>query len=135
MVQHRNSDWKDSLVTLDRLKAIESRFGGHVWLVSAMNLHHLGRVKEAHAALRKAIEWMDNEERKAQEDVQFRLEYELIRPSLERLRQEARELIAREPKLGLKAPKSARLATRREHQARSTRDAGSFKKNDRRSTA
>ena len=48
-----------------------------------MNLHPLGRVEEARAALRKAHDWMDNQERKAQDDVQIRLEYELIRPSLE----------------------------------------------------
>jgi tetratricopeptide (TPR) repeat protein len=106
MVQFRNSDWKDSLATLDRLKAIENRFGAHAWFVSAMNLHHLGRVDEARAALRKANDWMDNQERKAQADVQIRLEYELIRPSLERLLQETRELLRGETKLGLSKTKT-----------------------------
>jgi tetratricopeptide (TPR) repeat protein len=100
MVQFRNSDWKDSLATLDRLKSTENRLGAHAWLVSAMNLHRLARVEEARAALRKANDWMDSQERKAQADVQIRLEYELIRPSLERLLQEARELLAGESKLG-----------------------------------
>jgi hypothetical protein len=70
-----------------------------------MNLHHLNRVEEARAALRKANDWMDDRERKAQDDVQIRLEYELIRPSLERLRQEARELLAGETKVGLRKRK------------------------------
>jgi tetratricopeptide (TPR) repeat protein len=100
LVQYRNSDWKDSLATLDRLKAIENRFGAHAWLISAMNLHHLGRVEEARAALRKANDWRDDQERKAQASLETRLEYELIRPALERLMQEATELLAGEPKLG-----------------------------------
>jgi tetratricopeptide (TPR) repeat protein len=126
MVQFRNRDWKDSLATLDRLKAIEDRFGAHAWLVSAMNLHHLNRVEEARAALRKANDWMDDRERKAQDDVQIRLEYELIRPSLERLRQEARELLAGETKIGLKASEAGRLSIGARTRARSTRDARSF---------
>ena len=100
MVQYRNGDWRDSLSSLEKVKAIQGEFAASDWLVSAMALYQLDRKEEARAALRKASEWIAEQTRKAETDVGLRLEFELMRPALEDLLQEARELLGGEARVG-----------------------------------
>jgi tetratricopeptide (TPR) repeat protein len=93
LVQYRNGDWRDSLASLERVKARDGEFGGGDWLLTAMNRHQLKQKDEARAALRKAVEWMEDQQRKAEENAVLRVQYEMMRPALESLRREAENLI------------------------------------------
>jgi tetratricopeptide (TPR) repeat protein len=93
MVQYRNGDWRDSLGSLDTLKARRGEFDASDLLLSAMNLHRLGRKPEARAAVVNAVRWMEEKSRKAEGDAMLRMEYELMRPAVEALLREARSLI------------------------------------------
>jgi tetratricopeptide (TPR) repeat protein len=93
MVQYRNSDWRDSLAALEKLKAKEGGFDASAWFVVAMNRHQLQEKDEARGALRKAVEWIGEMQRKAEDNVQLRIQYELMRPGIEALRREAEALI------------------------------------------
>jgi tetratricopeptide (TPR) repeat protein len=93
MVQYRNGDWRDSLGSLDTLKARRGEFDASDLLLSAMNLHRLGRKPEARSAVVKAVRWMGEKSRKAEGDAMLRMEYELMRPGFESLLREARGLI------------------------------------------
>jgi tetratricopeptide (TPR) repeat protein len=92
-VQYRNGDWRDSLASLEKVKAIEGGFDAREWFLNAMDLHQLGERAEARAAFQKGLEWIDVLKRQAQDDAIFRLQYELMQPSIEALRQEAEKLI------------------------------------------
>jgi tetratricopeptide (TPR) repeat protein len=92
-VQYRNGDWKDSLATLDRLKAAQGELDACDWLLSAMNLHRLDRRVEAGNAMRKANVWIDERSRKAEGDPILRMEYEMMWPAIETLLREAKGLI------------------------------------------
>jgi tetratricopeptide (TPR) repeat protein len=93
LVQYRNGDWRDSLTSLERVKARDGQFGGSDWLLVAMNRHQLKQKDEARAAFRKAVEWMEEQQRKAEENAVLRFQYEMMRPALESLRREAEKLI------------------------------------------
>ena len=100
MVQYRNGDWRDSLASLDTLKAKRGEFDASDWLVSAMNLYRLNRKEEARAAVGKAVDWMEETSRRAQGDALQRMEYEMMRPAVESLLREAQNLIDEEPRIG-----------------------------------
>jgi uncharacterized protein HemY len=92
-VQYRNGDWRDSLASLERVKAIEGGLDARGWFLNAMGLHRLGQREEARAAFQRGLEWVDALKRQAEVDAIFRLQYELMQPSIEALRQEAEHLI------------------------------------------
>jgi hypothetical protein len=92
-VQYRNGDWRDSLASLEKVKARQGAFDASAWLLAAMNRHHLGQKEEARGALRKAAEWMEQQRRKGQDNAQLRARYEAMRPTIEALREEAENLI------------------------------------------
>jgi tetratricopeptide (TPR) repeat protein len=91
--QYRNGDWRDSLASLERLKAREGEFAAADWLLVAMNRHRLKQRDEARGALRKAIEWMDERKRQAGDNPVLRFQFEMMRPGLESLRREAENLL------------------------------------------
>ena len=93
MVQYRNGDWRDSLETLERLKAVGGQFTAAGWFLVAMNRQQLKQKEEAKSALRSGVEWMAEQQRKAEEDPVIRFQYELRRPAFEALRREAVGLI------------------------------------------
>jgi tetratricopeptide (TPR) repeat protein len=93
MVQYRNGDWRDSLGSLEQLKAREGAFDGSSWLLVAMNRQQLKKRDEARAALRQAIAWIEEQKRKAEDDALVRFRFELARPAIEALRREAEALI------------------------------------------
>jgi tetratricopeptide (TPR) repeat protein len=98
MVQYRNGDWRDSLASLERVKAGQGAITAADWLLVAMNRHQLKQRDEARAALRKAAEWMDEQKRKAEDDALLRFQLETMRPMIEALRREAEALIeAKDP--------------------------------------
>jgi tetratricopeptide (TPR) repeat protein len=92
MVQYRNRNWRDSLTSLETLKK-GHELGGSAWLLVAMNRHRLGRKEEARTALRRAVEWIEEQDRKAEGNALLRFQYEMMRPALEALRREAESLI------------------------------------------
>ncbi|MCI0637794.1 MAG: tetratricopeptide repeat protein [Gemmataceae bacterium] len=92
-VQYRNRDWKDSLETLEKLKAMEGASDGSGLLLMAMNKHQLLQRVEARETLRKAVAWIEEYKRKAEGNAIVRYQYEMTRPALEALRQEAEKLI------------------------------------------
>ncbi len=92
-VQFRNGDWKASLSSLETLKSKENGLDASSWVLAAMNRFRLGQKKEAREALRKSSEWMDDLRRKGESDPGQRLRYELARPGVEALRQEAEEMM------------------------------------------
>ena len=47
----------------------------------------------ARGALRKADEWIEEQKRKAEDNALLRIQYEMLRPTIEALRQEAENLI------------------------------------------
>jgi tetratricopeptide (TPR) repeat protein len=100
LAQYRNGDWRDSIATLEKLKAIMGEFGATEWLVSCMNLHQLGRKEEARTALRKARQWIEEQTRKAETDLRLRVEFELARPAIDSLLEEATRLLGGEPRVG-----------------------------------
>jgi tetratricopeptide (TPR) repeat protein len=93
MVQYRNGDWQESLASLEKLKAKEGGLDGSGWLVSAMNLYRLKRREEARAALRKAVEWINERRRQAEDNPLLRFQFEMMRPGFDALRREAEHLI------------------------------------------
>jgi tetratricopeptide (TPR) repeat protein len=92
-VQYRNGDWRDSLVSLERVKTIEGGLDARGWFLNAMGQYQLGQREEARAAFQKGLEWVDALKRQAEDDAISRLQYELIQPSIEALRLEAEHLI------------------------------------------
>jgi len=93
MVQYRNGDWRDSLASIEKVKAKEGGLEANGWLLSAMDLHQLKQRKEARAAFQKADEWIDERKRHAEENAQLRFQYEMMRPAIEALRREAQNLL------------------------------------------
>jgi hypothetical protein len=93
MVQYRDGRWRESLASLDKVKAREGEFDASAWLLVAMNRQQLKQKDEARAALRKAGEWMAEQQRKAEGNALLRFQYETMRPSLEALKKEAENLI------------------------------------------
>jgi tetratricopeptide (TPR) repeat protein len=93
MVQYRGRDWRGSLASLEQLKAREGEFDASDWLLVAMNRHRLKQRDEAREALRKAVEWIDERKRQAEDNAVLRFQYELMRPALESLRREAENLL------------------------------------------
>jgi tetratricopeptide (TPR) repeat protein len=91
--QHRNGDWQDSLGALERLRAREGGYDGSGWLLVAMNRHRLKQHEAARGALRKAVEWIEERQRQAEGNAALRFQFEMMRPALEGLRQEAEDLI------------------------------------------
>ncbi|MBN1854293.1 MAG: DUF2628 domain-containing protein [Pirellulales bacterium] len=93
MVQYRNGDWHDSLASLDKVKAEYGEFDATDWLLVAMNLYQVNQRNEARSALRKAIEWIKEQQRKAEDNPLLRFRYEVLRPIIEVLLREAKILI------------------------------------------
>jgi tetratricopeptide (TPR) repeat protein len=92
-VQYRNGDWRDSLASLEKLKAREGALDASGWFVSAMNLHQLKRGDEAKDALRKGVEWIEERQRQAEANALLRFQFEIARPAIEALQREAENLI------------------------------------------
>jgi tetratricopeptide (TPR) repeat protein len=93
MVQYRGRDWRGSLASLEQLKARDGAFDASDWLLVAMNRHRLKQRDEAREALQKAVEWIDERKRQAEDNAVLRFQYELMRPALESLRREAENLL------------------------------------------
>ncbi|HEV3447081.1 MAG TPA: hypothetical protein VG099_20750, partial [Gemmataceae bacterium] len=93
MVQYRNGDWRDSLASLEKVKMKEGGFAAMDWLLVALNRHQLKHHDEARAALRKAAEWMNEQQRQAEGNALLRFRLEMARPAIEALRREAEDLI------------------------------------------
>ena len=64
VVQYRNKDWRDSLDSLEKVKAKEGGFDGSCWLFVAMNRQQLKQKEEARAALCSAVDWTKEQERR-----------------------------------------------------------------------
>jgi tetratricopeptide (TPR) repeat protein len=103
MVQYRHGAWRDSLASLDQVKAREGGFDASSWLLVAMNRHQLKQRPEARAALRQAAEWMREQQRKAEDNPALRIQYEMMRPGIESLKREAETLIEGKDPAGVKA--------------------------------
>ena len=58
-----------------------------------MNRQQLKQREEARAALRKAVEWIDERKRQAEDNALLRFQYEMMRPAIEALRREAENLM------------------------------------------
>jgi tetratricopeptide (TPR) repeat protein len=93
VVQYRDGDWKESLGSLDQVKSRAGEHDATGWLWIAMNRQQLKQRAEAKNALRKAVEWIDERRRRAEDNAGLRLQLELMRPGLEALRREAEQLI------------------------------------------
>ena len=93
MAQYRHGDWRHSLASLERMKSKESEFDAADWLLIAMNRHQLKQRVEARSALRKAVEWMEDRQRKAEDNAVLRFQYESMRKFIEALKDEAEKLI------------------------------------------
>jgi tetratricopeptide (TPR) repeat protein len=93
MVQYRGGIWRDSLATLEKLKAREGGFTASSWILMAMNRHRLAQKEEARAAMRKAVEWIEDYQRKAKGNAVLMLQFDMMRPEIEALMQEARDLL------------------------------------------
>ncbi len=93
MAQYRNGDWQDSLASLGRLKAIQGEYDASDWILYAMDLFQLKRIDQARSAMRKATDWLDEKRQQAEDDAMLRMELEMMRPSVESLLWEARNLI------------------------------------------
>src|SRR5205085_7700988 len=59
MAQYRHGDWRQSLASLETVKAKDGGFDASAWLLVAMNRHQLGQKDEARGAWRKAVEWIE----------------------------------------------------------------------------
>jgi tetratricopeptide (TPR) repeat protein len=94
MVQYRNGDWKDSLASLDQLKAKEGEFEASGWFLVAMNRQQLKQVRQAREAFQMADEWIDERKRQAEDNAVLRFQYETMRPGIEALRHEAENLLS-----------------------------------------
>jgi tetratricopeptide (TPR) repeat protein len=93
MVQYRNRDWRDSLASLDQVHAHQGDLTGSNLLLIAMNHHQLKQRDEAKQALQKAVKWIDDRKRQAEDNPALRLRYEMMRPSFDSLRREAENLL------------------------------------------
>jgi tetratricopeptide (TPR) repeat protein len=93
MVQYRDGAWRESLASLEEVKARSGEFGAREWLLTAMNRHRLKQRQEALGALRKAVKWIGERKRQGEDNPGLRLEYELMRPAIESLRREAENLL------------------------------------------
>ncbi len=93
MVQYRNGNWQDSLESLEQMKTRTGEFQAIDWLLVAMNQHHLKQRGAARTALRKAVEWMAERKRQAEDNEVLRFRYELMQPAIEELRREAEKLL------------------------------------------
>jgi tetratricopeptide (TPR) repeat protein len=93
MVQYRNGDWRESLGSLEKVKARDGAFDASAWLLVAMNRHQLRQKADARAAHRKAVEWIEEMQRKAEDNAVLRIQYEMMRPTIEALRREAENLL------------------------------------------
>jgi tetratricopeptide (TPR) repeat protein len=93
LVQYRNGDWRDSLASLEKVKARAGELDAYGWFLSAMDLQQLKQGDEARAALRKGVQWIDETKRKAEGDPLVRVQYEAMRPDVEAMRREAEDLI------------------------------------------
>lgn len=99
MVQYRNSDWRESLESLEKAKVVEGESDARHWLVSALDLYHLNRQTDARAAIRKASDWIDERTGSAA-TARLRIEYELLRPAIESLLREVRHLFGDDVRVG-----------------------------------
>jgi Flp pilus assembly protein TadD len=93
LVQYRNGDWRESVASLDKVKAREGEFDASAWLLLAMNRQQLGQKADARDAFRKAVDWIDERKRQAEDNAMLRFQFELMRPSIEALRREAENLL------------------------------------------
>jgi tetratricopeptide (TPR) repeat protein len=93
MVQYRNRDWRDSLASLEQMKAREGGLDASGWFLIAMDRHQLKQREEARAALRKGLAWIEEQKRKTEEDALLRFRLEMARPAIDALRREAEALI------------------------------------------
>jgi tetratricopeptide (TPR) repeat protein len=104
MVQYRNGDWQDSLKTLGTVKAKQGEFQAIDWLLSALNLHRLGRKQEAREAMDYAMAWMQERNQKAENDPALQYENQMMWPAVESLLREAQGLMdgveSPEPRVG-----------------------------------
>ena len=92
-VQYRNGEWKESLESLEQVKARQNQFAASDWFFSAMAMHQLKRKEEARAALRKGVEWIAEMKRRGQDNPLIRFQFETLRPEIEELQREAEMLI------------------------------------------
>jgi tetratricopeptide (TPR) repeat protein len=93
IVQYRNGDWRGSLASLEKMKAKGGELDASDWFLVAMNRQQLQQRDEARVALRKAVEWIEELQRKAEGNALLRFRYEMMRPGIEALRREAESLI------------------------------------------
>ncbi len=93
VVQYRDGRWRDSLASLEMVKAREGELDASSWLLTAMNRQRLGQREEARRALRKAAQWVEEQQRKAEDNALLRLRLEMMRPGIDALRKEAERLI------------------------------------------
>jgi tetratricopeptide (TPR) repeat protein len=92
-VQYRNGDWPESLASLEQVKARNGDFDAMDWLLVAMNRHQLKQRAGTQEALGKAVRWIDERKRQAEDNAGLRLQLEMMRPALESLRREAETLL------------------------------------------
>jgi tetratricopeptide (TPR) repeat protein len=93
MVQYRNGDWRDSLATLESVKAKQGEFQAEDWLLSALNLHRLDRKQEAREARDQALAWIQERNRKAENDPALQYQNQMMWPTIESLLREVRGLL------------------------------------------
>jgi tetratricopeptide (TPR) repeat protein len=91
--QYRNGDWRESLESLGKVRSQQGEWAAEDWFLAAMARHQLRQKDEARAALRKGVEWMEEQQRKAEGNTLLRIRYEMRRPGLEGMRREAEGLI------------------------------------------
>jgi tetratricopeptide (TPR) repeat protein len=106
MVQYRHGVWRDSLAALEGMKAKEGELDATGWLLTAMNRQQLKERDQARAAFRKAIDWIEEQQRKAEGNALLRFRLEMMRPTIEALRREAENLIENKDPGGEKARKA-----------------------------
>ncbi len=93
MVQYRNGDYRASLATLEIIKAKQGEFDASDWLLSALNLRRLDQKPQAREAVDKALDWMRERNRKAENDPVLQMQNQILWPSIESLLKEARDLL------------------------------------------
>jgi hypothetical protein len=75
------------------MKAVASEWGATSLLLRAMSLKQQRRNPEAKEALKKAAEWWEERQRRAEDDPGLRIQLEMMRPGVDALRREAEGLI------------------------------------------
>jgi tetratricopeptide (TPR) repeat protein len=93
LVQYRNGEWKQSLESLEQLKAKEGEHSASDWFLIAMNRYRRNERKEAREAFQKADDWIEERKRQGEDDAGQRFQNEMMRPKLERQRREAEDLL------------------------------------------